>query len=458
MKYDVLIIGAGVVGTATARELARLQLKIAVLEKSSGPARGTSKANSGIIHAGYDAKPGTLIAKFNIAGHALFKNLAKELSVTYKEIGSLVVALEGQGTSELQRLYSQGQANGVKGLRLIDRNELLTLEPNISPSSQAALFAPTAAIVAPYELTQALAQSAAQNGVEFMFNQQVTAISATAHGFLVTTPHGTYSAKIIINAAGVYADHITQLIGDDSFAITAVKGEEAILDKKVGGLVKHIIFPLPSPESKGIIVSPTAHGNLLIGPTAVPTQSQDDTSTTALGLRNILSGAQALVPSLPTNSVITAYAGLRAVATTGDFIIGPSHVNPNFLQAAGIKSPGLTAAPAIAKHLADLVCERLQPAVNTAFNPILLAQPRASELTPEEWHNLIQHDLRYGQVICRCEQVTAGEICHCLNDPLPPQTLDDLKQRTRAGMGRCSGGFCTPIILELLENEIETKQ
>lgn len=452
MQYDVIIVGAGVVGCAIARELSKYQLRVAVLEREAEPSCGTSKANSGVVHAGYDARPDTTMALLNVRGQAIFAQLAKDLDIHYYQIGSLVVALEGDDLSKLLRLYEQGQENGVPTLRLLEKDELRSLEPNLTSTAFAALYAPTAGIVSPYELTIALAESARVNGVDFFFDHEV--IGTTHHHDLyVSTARGRFTCKLLINCAGVHADEVSRMVGDASFTITPVKGTEAILDKQYSSLVRHVIFPLPGPNTKGIIVAPTVHGNLLIGPTAV-SSDKSSLQTSSVELADIVAGAQRLIPQIPKSGIITSYAGLRAVSDTGDFVIEQSTANPQLINVGGIKSPGLTAAPAIGESVASLVRDLLRPLPNASFNPRRKSRPRLADLPLELRHNLIKQNPLFGQIVCRCEEISAGEILAELHSPLPPKTMDGLKQRLRVGMGRCQGGFCTPHVIDIMSHEL----
>jgi len=448
MQYDVIIIGAGVVGCSIARELSKYQLSVAVLEKEAEPSFGTSKANSGIVHAGYDAKTGTNMAKLNVRGQAMFEQLASDLEIHYQQIGSLVVAFVGDDHSELTRLYYQGLENGVPGLRLLDKLDLQTIEPNITPLAVAALFAPTAGIVSPYELTLALAESARINGVDFFFESEVIAIR---HGQLVTvsTPKDDYDCRLLINCAGIHSDEVSSMAGDTSFKILPVKGTEAILDTHYSSLVRHVVFPLPGPDTKGIIVTPTAHGNLLIGPTA-SISKKDSLHTSTNEISDIIAGAQRIILQIPQSGIITSYAGLRAVSDTGDFIIEQSKMSPQLINVAGIKSPGLTAAPAIGEFVTSMVRDLLNSLPNNSFNPKRKARPRLTTLPLATRHDLIRDNPLYGQIVCRCEEISAGEILDEMHSPLPPKTIDGLKQRLRVGMGRCQGGFCTPHVVDIM--------
>lgn len=451
MVYDVLIIGAGVIGCIVARELARYQLTIGVIEQSADVAGGTSKANSGIIHAGYDAPPNTLMARLNVTGARLMPQLCQELRVVLRQTGSLVVTENSvRGQAELDRLLGQGIANGVQELRIVQQDELRRLVPLLNPELEVGLYAPTAAVISPYQLTIALAENALVNGVHFLLNRRVTNIIKISAGLLVQCGTERYAARLVINAAGIQADQVAAMLSDCSFSITASKGQELILDKQYGSMTNVIIFPLPTETSKGIVVAPTVSGNLLIGPTSEPVVDKADTSTTREGQQQVLDAARQLVPTLSGKGVIAGYAGLRAVADTDDFVIRYSDLSPRLLHVAGTKSPGLSAAPAIAQLVRSLISERIELTPKRDFQPERQVLPSASELDPAEWHRLICSDAAYGRIICRCEQISEGEIRDALEGPLPPVTVDGLKRRLRVGMGRCQGGFCLPQLIELL--------
>lgn len=454
--FDIVIIGAGVTGCAIARELSRYRLRVAVLEKGSDVASGTSKANSGIVHAGFDSKEKSLHSKLNVDGLRMYPDLCRELSVDYRAVGSLVVATTPEEQEMLRTLLARGIANGVMGLRLIGEKELREMEPNLSDSAVEALWAPYSGVVSPYELTIALAESAASNGVTFMLGVGFRGMSKGDDGLLkLDTDGGPLTARVLINAAGLYSDQIGRMAGD-LFDIVPIKGQEAILDKRVGDLVKHVIFPVPTPISKGMLVSPTAHGNLLIGPTAEVIEPRDDLATTGLGLRQILAAAQHLVPKVSAANVITSYAGLRATPKSGDFIIQHSAATPGVIHVAGIKSPGLTAAPAIGVMVTGMVREFLGTMpVNEGYRPERYMPKPFREMSSQERAEAIAADPLYGHVVCRCETVTEAEIVAAIRSHIPADNLDSLKRRTRAGMGRCQGAFCGVKLAQILARELD---
>ncbi|MCH5197867.1 MAG: NAD(P)/FAD-dependent oxidoreductase [Oscillospiraceae bacterium] len=453
--YDVAIIGAGVIGSLTARELSRFKLKTALLEAANDVAMGATKANSGIVHAGFDAVPGTLKAKFNVKGASMMADYCKQLSVPYKNNGSLVVAFSEEEKETLDELYNRGIANGVEELRIIDREELVSLEPNISDEAVAALVAPTAGIVCPYELTIAAAENAVSNGVQFIRNCRVTAIRFKEGVFSLETAQGMIEAKYVVNAAGVHSDEIAKMVGDNSFDIIPRAGEYFILDKSVGNLVSHTIFQCPSKLGKGVLVTGTVDGNLLIGPTASDIEDKDNKATTLAGLNDVKKLASKSCKNVSARNAITSFTGVRARATTDDFIIGPIESNAQFINAAGIESPGLSSAPAIAVYLAHIICEALgEVEVNESFNGVRRDVFRFRHATDEEKAAAIEKDPAYGRIVCRCETITEGEIIDAIRAPAGARDVDGVKRRTRAGMGRCQGGFCGSKVVEILAREL----
>ena len=452
--YDVLIVGAGVVGSAVARELARYKLSVAVAEKENDVSMGTSKANSGIVHAGFDAKTGTNKAIYNVLGARMFPKLAEELDFPYRRNGALVLCFEKNDVSKLNELLEQGKRNGVSGLSIIDGDDVRKMEPNVSDKVVAALYAETSAIVSPYEMTIALAENACANGVEFMLGQQVKHIKKDKNGFEVQLSDKTVFAKVVINCAGVYADEVFNGIATKQrIKIIPRKGEYCLLDKKCGGMCDKTLFQLPSNMGKGVLVAPTTHGNIIVGPSANDVPSKYDVDTTMHTLNATFDTAMVSVPSLSRRNIITQFAGLRAHSDEGDFIIGESEI-PNFFNVAGIESPGLTAAPAIAVDIAEEVAARLNATKNANFNPIRHGIPCFAHMSDSEREQIIAKNPLYGKIVCRCENVTEGEIVDSIRRPLGATDLDGVKRRTRAGMGRCQMGFCTPRIMEILAREL----
>ncbi|NLK88370.1 MAG: NAD(P)/FAD-dependent oxidoreductase [Clostridiaceae bacterium] len=456
MTYDVAVIGAGVVGALTARELSKYELRICILEKGADVASGSSKANSAIVHAGYDPLPGTLKARFNVKGNEMFERLSQELEVPFKRIGSLVLAFNEADMEVLQKLYERGAENGVPGLEILRGYEdTARIEPNVSTDVAGALYAPSAAITCPYELTYAAVENAAANRAEIMLETEVAGISYEDDLFKITTSQGDISSRFIVNAAGVFSDNAAAMIGDNSFEIKPRKGEYLLLDKSQGDMARTIVFQTPSTTSKGILVTPTVDGNLLMGPTSTDTSDREDLSTAISELQKVINGALRSVPGINLKQVITSFTGLRATPDTSDFIVSPSPVNKKFIHAAGIESPGLTAAPAIAEYVAGLLKDAgLELVQRKDFNPVRKSIVRFNDASDGKKAELIGGNRQYGRVICRCELVTEAEIVEAIRRPAGARTVDAVKRRTRAGMGRCQGGFCAPRIVEILSREL----
>lgn len=454
MNYDVAVIGAGVIGSLIARELSRYNIKIALVEKCSDMAMGTSKANSAIVHAGFDAKPGTLKAKLNVKGTELMPELCKTLFVPFKPVGSLVVAFSDEEMATIKELLERGVKNGVPGLEIYDQAKLREEEPAISEEAKGALWAPSAGIVCPYELTIAAAENAVMNGVEFIRNFEVKKIDFNGGEFTVSNGETEFSAKYVINAAGVFCDEIAALIGDNSIHTVPRKGEYMLCDKSIGYLAKHTIFQCPSKMGKGILVTPTIDGNLLLGPSAIDIDDKTDVATSADTLSDILEIAKKSVPCLNTREVITSFAGLRAHCDRDDFIIEPSEKNEQFINVAGIESPGLSSAPAIAVYVKDMLLEKLEAEEKADFIPSRKEPVRFRHMSNEERKALIEKNPAYGRIICRCETITEGEILDAIHAPAGARDVDGVKRRTRAGMGRCQGGFCGSKVVEILAREL----
>ena len=453
-NYDVIIIGGGVTGCAVARAMSRYAASVLLLERGEDVCSGTSKANSAIVHAGFDAKPGSMMARMNVAGSQMMPALARDLDIPYKQNGSLVLCFDEGGRPGLEALLERGRANGVEGLRIVERDELVQMEPNVGDTAVAALYAATGGIVCPFELTIALAESAAANGVDFRFDREVTGLSREDGGWRVTVGGEDYFAACVVNAAGVYADAIHNLTGAKPIGITPRKGDYVLLDKTAGGHVRHTIFQLPGPYGKGVLVTPTVHGNLLIGPTATDIDDKEGTATTAAELADVQRKSAMSVKGIPYNQAITSFSGLRAHEAGHDFILGEVPDAPGFFDAAGIESPGLSSAPAIGEYLAGLVAARLGAAEKADFIPTRRGIPHVAALPAEERQALIARNPLYGRIVCRCEQVSEGEIVDAIRRPVGARSMDGVKRRVRAGMGRCQAGFCTPRVMEILAREL----
>ena len=449
---DIIIIGAGVSGCAIARELSRKKASILVLEREEDVCCGTSKANSAIVHAGYDAKHGTLMAKLNVLGSEMMPQLSRELDFHYRQNGSLVVMLDENDRPNLMKLYENGVKNGVSGLRIVERDELVQMEPNISDSAVAALYAPTGAIVCPFGLTYALAENAADNGAEFQFDSEVTGIERIDGGWRVHTVRGDLEAKVVVNAAGVCSGKIHNMVSDDPMTIIPRRGDYFLLDRTTGGFVSRTVFQLPGKYGKGVLVAPTVHGNTIVGPTAIDVDDPDATATTQAGLDAIRAKCGRAVKNLPLRQTITSFAGLRAHEPRHEFFIG--QIAPGFVDCAAIESPGLSSAPAIGVMVADIVTDILKLEDNPNFNGTRKGILNPQELSIDAYNALIREKPAYGTVICRCETVTEGEIIDAIRRVPGARSIDGVKRRTRAGMGRCQGGFCSPRVLEILSREL----
>ncbi|MCC8149943.1 MAG: NAD(P)/FAD-dependent oxidoreductase [Lachnospiraceae bacterium] len=455
--YDVVIIGAGVSGCAVARELSRYKLDICVLEKETDVCEGTSKANSGIVHGGFDAPIGSLKAKLNVRGNRMMGEMAAKLDFPFKRNGSMVVCQSEEEVPKLQELLERGHVNGVDGLEILSREEALKLEPNLADSVYAVLRIPSGGIVCPFSMNIAYAENAAVNGVEFKLNTTVLDIKKGEQGYMLHTSQGDVSAKVVVNAAGVYADVFHNMVSEDRISIVARKGEYCLFDKSVGDLVYHTIFQLPSKMGKGVLVTPTVHGNLLMGPTAVDIEDKDGVNTTADGLATLQKMAELSVNTIPRRQVITSFAGLRAHDDRGDFIIGEAADAKGFIDVAGIESPGLSSAPAVGLYVRDIVAGILELTEKEDFIETRKGIVDFDSLSKEEQKKLIAENPAYGKIVCRCETVTEGEVLDAIHRPLGATTLDGVKRRTRAGMGRCQAGFCTPRTMEILARECGTE-
>lgn len=452
--YDAVIIGGGAVGCAVARYLSRYRLSICLVERGEDVCVGTSKANSAICHAGFDAPVGSAKARFNVEGSRMMEGLSQELDFPYRRCGSLVLCFDEAELPHLRELLERGVQNGVEGLEILDRAALRALEPAVSDKAVAALWAPTGAVLCPFGMTIALAENAAANGCAFRFNTEVARIERRDGFFRLHTGGDCIDTRVVISAAGVYGDALHNQLCADKLTIVPRRGEYCLLDRTCGQLVQHTIFQLPSAMGKGVLVTPTVHGNLLVGPTAVDQPDKDRTATTAEGLRSVAETAAKSVENLPMRDVITSFAGLRAHLSgpEDDFIVGESA--DGFFEAVGIESPGLSSAPAIGRYLAELAAAKLHAAEKEDFITQRRDMPHPREMDFASRQDLIARDPAYGQVICRCEGVTEGEIRDAIRRVPGARSLDGVKRRVRAGMGRCQGGFCGPKVMELLSREL----
>ena len=451
---DVIVIGAGVMGAAVSRELSKYKLNIMVLDKENDVSNGTSKANSAIVHAGYDAKEGTLMAKYNVLGAGMYESLCKEIGAPYKNVGSYVLAFSEEERKHIEKLYQRGLTNGVPQMEILEKDEILRREPNINKNVVAALYAGSAGIVGPWEFTIKLLENAALNGTEVLVDAEVSNIEKLQDGYKVILKDGrTFETKVVINAAGVYADKINDMVSKNHFDIHPRIGEYYVLDKVQGKLTNSVLFQCPTIMGKGILVTKTVHGNIMIGPTAEDVESKDYVGTTTHGLDDIRRQAEKTISGINYRDSIRNFTGIRAESSTGDFIIGEVSDAPNFFNIAGTKSPGLSSAPAIGVDVAKMVVEKLGAVKKEEFKQNK-PQIHFIELSPEEKAEVIKKDPRYGRIICRCESITEGEIVDVIHRMVGARTVDGVKKRCRPGTGRCQGGFCGPRVQEILAREL----
>lgn len=459
-EYDVIVIGAGVIGAATARELARFDLGVLVLEAGLDLACGATRANSGVVHAGYDPLPGTLKAKYNVAGSALFDQWQRELGFVFFRNGALVLAFDDADSKTLEDLLGRARANGVTGVSIVCRDELQEMEPNVSPDAIAALSVPSSGICDPYGLTYGAAENAVANGVEFAFDARVVDVSREGDGFAVAVEDGrSFAARAVVNCAGVHADEINNLVSERKIEIVPVKGEYLLYNNALAGTIRRSVFQAPDSKGKGVLVSPVVFGNIFIGPNAAPAASKDDLATTDDGQREVLDRAKRTWPGASTDQVIATYAGLRAhdASGSGDFIVGEAPDVPGFFNAACIDSPGLASAPAIAVDLSRMVAKHLGAEANHDFDPVRTPAPLLAMMGEEGRAQLIDENPLYGVPVCKCCHVSEGEVVDALHRVLPVKSLDALKWRTGATMGPCHGGRCTARIMQIMQRELGVK-
>ena len=454
--YDIAVIGAGITGSAIARELSKYNLKTVVIEKGLEVCQGTTKANSAIVHGGFDAKEGSLKAKLNVEGNRLYKDLCEELNVEFKQTGSLVLAFDDKDVKHIKELYNRGIKNNARGLKILNKEEILKIEPNVNKNVVSALLCESAGIVCPFNLNIALMENAITNGVELNLESEVIGINKEDEVFIIKINNKEdIRAKYVINAAGVYADKLNNMIGGDEYFIIPRKGEYKILDKSEGKMVNHVLFQCPTSKGKGTLVTQTVHGNLLVGPNATVVNDCEDITTSRIGINEIVTDSKKSIENIDFRKTITSFAGLRATPNTGDFMIFASQKCKNFINVGGIESPGLASAPAVAKYVLDILKEEgLKLYENRSFNPIRKRNKPFIHMTKEEREEVVKNDERYRRIICRCESVTEGEIVDSINSPCGARTVDGVKRRVRPGMGRCQGGFCGPKVIEILAREL----
>jgi len=452
--FDVGIIGCGVTGAAIAFELSKYNLKIAIIEKENDVATGSTKANSAIIHAGYDPKPGSLMAKLNVRGSFLCKEICEKLDVPYNNYGALVYAFNDEDKKTLEVLLDRGNKNGVPGLKIIDREEVLKMEPDSSDEVVAALYAPTSAIVSPWELCLAMAETAVKNGATLFLESEVKDIQKTNDGYIVSAGENKIECKYLVNAAGMYSDKIHDMVADHEFDIIPSRGQYFLLDKEEGSRARRTIFQCPSKVGKGVLVSPTVHGNLIVGPDSEIVEGENR-ATTAEGLAFVRKTALRSIKTIDYRNSIRNFAGVRARTKIDDFIIGKVKGAKGFVDAAGMCSPGLSSAPAVGEYVAELLGEeglKLEKKKDFIFER---RKVRFKHLSTEEKIELVKSNPSYGKIVCRCETITEGEILDTFNTPIPPRSVDGVKRRAGSGMGRCQGGFCGPTVVELLSEHFK---
>ena len=448
--YDVVIVGAGAIGSSIARELSKYKLKTLVLERENDVGNVTSMANSAIVHSGYDPKPGTKKAFHNVRGNKLYDEIAKDLDVEFKRIGSLTCAINDEELEVIEHYLPRAKENGVE-VKLLNKEETKELEPFISDNVIASLYAPTAGIINPFELTVALMENAMDNGVELKLNTEVVDITKTSNGYLVKTNDEEIEPRVVINSAGLYSDKVARMLGIDTFEVKPRKGEYFVLDHFKQPFVSHVIFPTPTAKGKGILVTPTTHGNYLVGPSSEWVEDKEDLSTDKLTLDDVRSKSSTLVSNIPFQYMIRQFSGLRATGSTGDFII---ENHEGFIILGGIESPGLASAPSIALEVIDLVKENIELVSNENFNPKRRKLNKLINMSEEERNELIKKDPRYGRIVCRCESISEGEVVDIIHRNAGATTVKGVKKRCRPGFGKCQGGFCEPLIVEILCREL----
>ncbi|MDO5141419.1 MAG: NAD(P)/FAD-dependent oxidoreductase [Eubacteriales bacterium] len=451
--FDVAIIGCGVIGASLAYTLSQYRLRVLVLEKENDVAMGTTKANSAIVHAGYDPAHGTLMAQLNVRGSEMMEALCQRLSVKYARIGSFVLAFDEAQRAQLERMLENGRRNGVPGLELLDSETAHRMEPDLADEVCAALYAPSAAVIDPWGLCIAEAEVAVRNGVTLALRTAVTGLTDAGDHVRLHTTAGDYDSRLVVNCAGGWGHEICAMTGQDEWQAYPSRGEYYLLDKSSGDLVSHVIFQCPTAAGKGILVAPTVHGNLIVGPNAVDVDDPLCRETTQAGLEQVAAIGRKSVPGIDLRQSIRNFAGVRANTSEDDFIIRPAAALPRLLHVAGIKSPGLSAAPAIAVYATQLLADMGLPLEKKPDWDGTRTQICFKELSEAEKTALVARDPRYGRVICRCETITEGEIVAAIHSPIPPCSVDGIKRRAGAGMGRCQGGFCGPRVLDILARE-----
>lgn len=470
--YDVIVIGAGVTGGFVARELLRYKIKVALLEKNNDICCEVTRANTAIVHSGYSPKPGSLKAEMTVRANENFHNICAELQVEFKRTGSLMIAIGEGGLEKIHQKQKRGMKNGVKGMEILSREETLALEPNLNPEIVMSLFVPSTGVVNPWELGIAAVENAVDNGAELYLNTKVIGLEKKGGLYHVKTTKGDFTGRYVVNCAGLYSDEISEMVAEPFFKIVPRRGEYFVLDTDAGNHVRRVIFQARDDVTKGCIVTPTVHGNLLVGPSAQDLMDKDNTATTQEYLDFIKDVIQKSVVNIPYHHVIRSFAGIRPRPNwvvrnpkTGeleyyeddvkDFILGEPKGCTNFFNVAGIKSPGLTCAPEIGRYIAELVTAKMEaPSVNERFNPCRHKKVRFAQLPLEEQKKLIRQDRRYGKIVCRCRNITEAEVVDAIRRNAGARTVDGVKRRAGTGLGRCQGGFCTEEILKILSREL----
>ena len=449
--YDVVIIGAGAVGAAVAREVSKYKLKVLVLDKESDVGNVTSMANSAIVHSGYDPKPGTKKAFHNVRGNSMYEELTNDLDVEFKRIGSLTCATNDEEKKIIEDYLVRSKENGVE-VKLLNKEETKQLEPFISDNVIASLYAPSAGIINPFELTVALMENAMDNGVELKLNHEVNDIQKLDNGYKVVTNNGSFETRVVVNSAGLYSDKIARMLGIDTFEVKPRKGEYYVLDHFNKPYISHVIFPVPTAKGKGILVTPTTHGNYLVGPSSEFVDSKDDFSTDKFTLDDIKVKAGALVNNIPFQYMIREFSGLRATGNVGDFVIEDHN---GFIVLGGIESPGLASAPSIALEVTALISDNITLEAKDNYKKTRRKLYRLSKMSEQERNELIKKDPRFGRIVCRCETVSEGEVVDIIHRNAGATTIKGVKKRCRPGFGKCQGGFCEPLIMEILARELK---
>lgn len=458
IKYDVLIIGGGITGAAIARELSRFKIKVALLEKGLDIGLGATKGNGGVVHQGYDPLPGSMKAKINAEGAKLYPSLAKELGFEISNPGLFVLGFGAEDLKVLEHKLDYGIRNGIKDIRIVDKETIIKKEPHINSQVTHGLAVPTTTVVDPFEVALAFTENAVDNGVDVFLGQKVEEIKKIGPDFLVATASNRYQTRFIVNAAGNHADDVAKLAGIEEYQMKPRHGDLLVFDREMDIKPQTVMFPCPGPDTKGIACIPTIHGNTIVGSTATMMDDKEDVSNYKKGIQGLIDGVHHILPQLDERKIIRTFAGLRPVVLdhNNDFYIEISATDGHFIHAAGIQSPGVASAPAIAKRVRNLLNDAgLDLEKNQDFNPYRQARTVFNELSELEQQLLIKDDEAFGQVVCRCETVTEGEILAAVKSLIPATTLDGIKRRTRAGMGRCQSGFCQYKVLSILAKSLD---